>query len=221
MKRSMRLFFMLCLLPTLLFAQRSHETYLSIGLNSSNYGDDWDEETDVGKYSMLAELQRSWNKKDNLKYSLVKQLGVGVDYFDLSDESGGIGAHTYHEGFYSSIRMTGGLFLQIRFSELARFRIGSRVEGNVIGYESNERTGWGWPSSDGQILYYSGNKKIREFNRDYFDQLYYGPDIKFLFKSNIEDDFTIGFNFSFLFTKPTESNFETKNRMRFAVFIML
>lgn len=218
MKQSILAILLIIALPFLLKSQQKNETFLSIGISSAKYNISYLSE-DPSPHSVFLGIDKSWNKKNDQSLSFVKQIGLGFKYTDLSRERGGIAARDIYNSFYLHAFINASVMIQKRFSESVRIQIGPKVESLIIGYESGEKTGWGWRDPDTGTINYSGDKEYSEFNRNYFDQLYYGPEIRVL--TLTQGNSSIGFSFGYLFTKETESNFETGHMLRFATFIEL
>ena len=172
----------------------------------------------------LTSLRMGFNKihsgQPGKRISLTEELGIGLILNSLSWESGGLGGNDHHSGayFYSTLNLA--FLSQFRFGESYFVQIGPCGEINLMGFESSKFDWWRMVNYENETGQVSGNQKTSEFNRNYFKQPYYG--LSFRLMNQPEDaQHSVGFEFNYLWTKPTRSNFNTKHLIQLGFVVQL
>ena len=187
------------------FAQKSWKTQIVPGISTSKFDDHFKREK-VPSNDLFVMFNETWNRKDDHKYSLAKEFGLSLNYHNLSRKNEALGGGDIYSGdfFYTSFHAS--VLGQMNAGEDIQMQLGIKLEELIVGYENLSYSYW-------SSVYYpptSGGKSKKGFNRDYFDQPYYGVNLKIL--QNTEGTFhAVGFDLSYLWTNASLSNFNTKH----------
>lgn len=190
------------------FAQKQWETEIVLGINHTNYDIhyyDWQP-----RKSYQIDLKESWFKKSDSKFSLVKEFGISLRYQKIDYGYGGHAGHSYYDGFYLYSSWNAALLPQIKIGNGIWFQVGPKAEGLIAGYWNTDKSWYFMQSFDETIR---GNSEIKEFTRDYLDQLYWGITAKFL-STKLLPNKKIGVSATLLFTQKERSNFESNKIIR-------
>lgn len=192
-----------------LFAQNDWKTQMEFGISISNFPDNLNY-SKLSKASFSLELHEAWNKKNEQKFSIEKNIGIAIKFHSLDKPDSGTSMAGWSEtnGGYIFSTFSFGIFPQLRIDEETVIQLGPYFEQLIFGHQHIERS---WHTIQG-----SGVSKISEFNRDLFNKPYYGLIIKF-----INEQPNLGVTLGYLFTEADDSNFHTKNVIRFSILFQL
>ncbi len=195
-----------------LSAQQNRMTQFVAGMDVANYSHSGDHKNETFFFG----VNKTWNKKSPERVSWAKSAGIAIKYYSLDRESGGLGAFTNYSGEYIFSTINLSLHAQLRFRRNYYVQIGPRVEYLLAGLEHLS-------SESGTVLTdlpTMSSEKVVEFNRNYFRQPYFGPDLKLMLQ-NPGDAASVGLNFSYMLTFKDDSNFDTGGLFRIAFLMEL
>jgi hypothetical protein len=132
--------------------------------------------------SFCLEFNKLQNGHFEKRLSFTKEFGIGLRYNSLSWESSGLGGSNSSSGAYFYSMLNTSFLLQFLPGENYIVQIGPCAEINLIGYESSKFDWWRLESSENGFRQIAGNSEKSGFNRNYFNQPYYGLNFRLLSK---------------------------------------
>lgn len=193
--------------------QQVSETSFSVGMSKNYYPSDRQfYEQELPTY-LVINGAKSWYS-NNHRLSLRKEAGLNLQYAPIGIKTGGLGASNEYQGGITSLFANVALQPRLRISNSMALAAGPVAEVLLIGYHNLD------------YEYYSmicnpptfGNKKIRGFNRDYFNEPSFGIKAS-LFNSNMDAKTAVGLTISYLWTNSDPSNFYAERFARFSIVI--
>ncbi|WP_159519807.1 hypothetical protein [Sunxiuqinia indica] len=170
--------------------------------------------------SFFVDFSECWNRKHEQSFSVVKAFGIGLNYHSLSTNLASPGGESYYSGGYVYSTFNLSLMAQQRFGKSYFLQFGPRFETILLGYENLKYHG-GSRQWDGlNESWVSKEAKIAEFNRNYFNNPYYGLSLR-LINEPEEESLSAGIGVSYLRTEPDQSNFNSEHMVRVSFILKL
>jgi len=199
---------------TNLFGQKISETGFELGINktsSPEYKLRWN--NDAAPAYFIFKTSKSWYNSDQ-RFPLRKEFGLNLQYAGIDLSGGGLGGGSHYTGNIISLFADAALLVHFQFTKRIGFGIGPEAEILIIG-KNNLNNSYFMAYYDPPI---SGDKQIKGFNRDYFNQPTYGIKLC-LFESDITKKVNFRLNISSLWAKSEYSNFYASNYTRISLFV--
>lgn len=197
----------------LVSGQQIRETSLSVGINKNIYPEDWQFYQEELPTYLIVKGLKSWYSASHL-ISLRKEAGLNFQYAPIGINTGGLGASSKYAGGISSLYASVALQPRICISNSLAFAAGPEAEVLLIGYNNLDY-------EYNSMLYDPPtfvNRKIKGFNRDYFNEPSFGIKAS-LMESNPNSKVSIGLSLSYLWTNSEPANFYAEKYTRFSIVI--
>lgn len=196
------------------FGQKISETDFSLGVKLTSSPEQqtyWNENPPPTYFT--ASASKVWYR-DNRRISFEKELGLQLQYAGIDLDSGGNGGHSWHTGNIFSLFAEASLAARYRIEKTLVLSIGPEAEMLLIG-KNNMNISYYMSFCNPPI---SGEKQEVGLNRDYFDKPSFGGKLG-LHKTMPNENITIGFKFSYLWTPMESSNFYAAHYARVSFFV--
>lgn len=195
--------------------QTIRETGFEAGFNktySPDFKMQWNNSQSQPVFLTLGVLKSWYN--DDPKISLRKELGINLQFENIDLSGGGLGAGGGYSGNITSLFVSPSLLAHFKVSQNLSADLGPSMEYLIVGTDHFTK------SSYSVLPGYGGNgeNEIRGINRDYFNKPSYGIKAR-LTGISVEEKFTIGVSFTYLWTKSGDENFDISNYARISFYL--
>jgi len=197
------------------FGQTINETGFEAGFNktySPDFEMNWNNSTSQPVFLTLGTM-KSWYNEDH-KISFRKELGINLQYEKIDLSGGGLAAGSSYSGNITSLFVTPSLLAHFKVSPKVSADLGPSMDYLVVG--NNHLTNSYY--SVLQDLGGNGKKETKGINRDYFNKPSFGIKAR-LTRFSIEEKFTIGMTFTYLWTKSGYENFDISSYGKISFYL--
>jgi hypothetical protein len=215
MKHLMLLLPVFFILISPLFAQKVTETGFEAGFNATSspgFERRWNHSTSQPVFLTLGALKSWYN--ENHKISFRKELGLSMQYANIDLSGGGLGAGSSYSGNITSLFVTPSLLAHFKVSPKISADLGPTMDYLIVGANHFNHSSYStFPGIGG-----NGEQGIKGLNRDYFNKPSYGIKAR-LTGISVEEKFTIGVSFTYLWTKSGYENFDISNYAKISFYL--
>jgi hypothetical protein len=197
-------------LSSLVYAQKISETGFEAGISLthiSNFEMEWNNNSSKPVFLSLG-VQQSWYNNDS-KISIRKELGISLRYENIDLSRGGLGAGSSYSGSVTGLYLSPSVLAHFKVFPKLAADLGPSMDYLVVGLNHLTQSSYSVLPGYGE----NGETQIKGLNRDYFSKPSYGIKAR-LTGISVEEKFTVGMSFSYLWTKAVPSDFYVKNYFR-------
>lgn len=209
--------FITCILVSVTLSaigQNVSETNIALGISNTTSPDDekyWDQNPPT---YLVLNASKGWYNKDHW-ISLRKEAGLNLQYSNIHNSWGGLGASNEYTGKVISLFAEASLQARIRINSSLAIGLGPEAEFLLLGYNNIDLSYFSRLNYPNTSYDKSKNSGL---NRDYFNKPAYGIKLS-LYETMLYATTSIGLNISYLWTQSELSNFYATNYTRISFVI--